>query len=169
MKTSCTAIAPVQPNNSGICILGPLLIKFKVHQPISRAAQKEPITKKTIDNICIPKPSPIRIKVPEAHPPARTMPIPNRKAPATVAKLIGTTKPIPGIGKPFILAPYWTAINPIEVIASAIKTALVSEVLPDMIGSRIDAVKQKLVRRRIKPNAIPVNQKKPIIAEIVAK
>ena len=76
------------------------------------------------------KPSPIRINVPEAHPPAITMPIPNMKAPAIVAKLTGTTYPWPGIGSPLDAKANLMAANPTVATAKAMSTERLKDVPP---------------------------------------
>ena len=86
---SCSMTAPAQPNISGRKILGAAAMKFSVHHPMWFAPIRDPMTKNNRLNICMAKPSPTRIRVPDAHPPAITMPIPNMMPPTAVARLIG--------------------------------------------------------------------------------
>ena len=82
---------PIQPKRSGRNTRGAPAMTFRFHQPMSLAPQREPITKNTSASICMAKPSPTRISVPDAQPPAMTMPMPNMMPPTTVARLTGMT------------------------------------------------------------------------------
>ena len=117
-----------QPNISGKKIAFPLDINLSCHQPKSWAPHREPIMKKIRAISWVRKPSPVLMRIPDAQPPAITIPIPNRIPPIMVARLIGFTEIIPGISSPFMKAPYLIAVKPMEVIAKAMRRALVREV-----------------------------------------
>jgi len=55
-------------------------------------------------------------------------------------------------------APYLMAVNPMEVIATAMSRARVSEVLPVRYGSLMAAEKQNLDFSRINPRQLPISQ-----------
>ena len=73
------------------------------------------------------------------------------------------------MGNPFLKAPYLIAQKPNDVIANAISTARVTEVLPVNEGSRIEAVKQNLDLCKMKPKEIPVTQKSAKDSEILPR
>src|SRR5690554_5739681 len=102
------------------------------------------------------KPSPTLMRVPDAHPPAMTIPMPKRMAPMVVCKPTGLIKP--GGLPPPLTAAYWTAPKPREAMATAMMTAFASEVLPVRNGSRKAAAKQNRDFWRTTPKPIPITQ-----------
>lgn len=117
------------------------------------AAIKEPMEKEIKTIIPIENPSPIRVKILVVHPSARTIPIPNRKAPK--ATCIPTGLILPGTKSPALKTLNCIIEKPIVAKVIANIADLVWSVPPTNIGSLRAAVKQKPDLCNMKPIIIP--------------